>query len=104
MFFIFFLRLACDCSVKARNGGFKYFGIRFYGECHGGNDVEKITQYLDNGHGKSNKCINGIYTECDLKSESELCAGIEYAEYIYELMDTREKGEQESFVKFLSFY
>lgn len=79
--------LACRCSEKARKLNLKYFGIRFYGECYGGNDIlalheqmreEDMTEKSSHVH-----CINGEYAKCN--SIEKECAGTHLGEYVYEI-------------------
>lgn len=77
--------LACRCSKKARSSKFKYFGIRNYGLCFGGNDVKALRKQMEmRKHSDSSDCITGQFTACNTTEKAE-CAGNVGGEYIYEL-------------------
>lgn len=80
--------LACRCEAMARNKGFSYFAIGFYGECWAGKDTTAVANHILNpGVHDSSECVGGDYGICD-HSSSEPCAGVEDNEYIYEIIKT----------------
>ncbi|XP_057313930.1 adhesion G protein-coupled receptor B1-like [Hydractinia symbiolongicarpus] len=80
--------LACRCSEKARAKGLKFFGIRFYGVCYGGNDISALErQLVQNKNKKINNCVNGKYRVCLAADSNMECAGKANGEYIYEITE-----------------
>ena len=81
-----FSSLACRCKVEAEKNGFKYFGIRYFGECYGGN-----AETVDNAR-SSSRCFQGAhYGPCNDEAEAE-CGGKELADYVYSLKKSGEEG------------
>ncbi len=70
--------MLCHCGKKAKEGGFKYFGLQYYGECWAGNNADFSK------HGVSKNCVNGLYQECSV-AEDKACSGKGGANYMYEL-------------------
>eukprot|EP00795_Rhopilema_esculentum_P016407 gene16407-7813_t len=78
--------LACRCKVEAEKHGFKYFGIRYFGECYGGN-----AGTIDNAR-SSSRCFQGAhYGPCNDEVEAE-CGGQALADYVYSL---KKSGEED---------
>ncbi|KXJ23691.1 coadhesin [Exaiptasia diaphana] len=77
--------LACRCAEKARQKGYKVFGLQFYGECWGGPSGEAV--YSKDG--PSNNCIQNLEVPRDCSKEDHLseCVGGPKTNYIYYLMD-----------------
>ena len=77
--------------MEAERLGYTYFGIRFFAECYGGREHDRLEALLDSGKGLSNDCVNPHYKGCDHSVESE-CAGRGSSEYVFSLVDVKEKG------------
>eukprot|EP00794_Sanderia_malayensis_P011287 gene11287-12468_t len=72
--------LACRCAAKAKENNLEYFGIRFYGECYGGNSALTKVEHA------SNACFQGIsYGKCNDTNIKE-CGGQANADYIYKMI------------------
>ncbi|KAK3754865.1 hypothetical protein QZH41_011339, partial [Actinostola sp. cb2023] len=78
--------LACRCAEKAREKGYKVFGLQFYGECWGGSNGEM----LFSKDGPSNDCIQQLSDpkECVKSDPFSECVGAANTNYIYRLTDT----------------
>ena len=83
-----FCSLACRCSIEAKKMKYAYFGIRFYGECYGGNIAT-----IDDRH-RSNNCFSNTYGECNDTDVSE-CGGKGGTDYIYKLISDQENSESD---------
>jgi len=76
--------LACRCSKIARDGGYAYFGIRFWAECWGGKNQAALDKVIKDGEHTSNQCSSHKFGACDDSANTE-CVGKADAEYIYVL-------------------
>jgi len=77
--------LACRCAEKAREKGYKIFGLQFYGECWSGPNAEAF--YSKDG--PSNDCIQQFEKpmECVKSDPFSECVGKQHTNYIYRLTD-----------------
>jgi len=85
--------LACECAEKAKEQGYKYFGIGFYGECFAGKNVGLAGVLAKTPI--SDLCIRGDYTACEkVEDGSHECVGGANAEYIYTIQEQAAQAEQ----------
>jgi len=73
-------QMICRCAEAAKQGGYNYFAIQFWGECWTGND----TTVNYNRNGMSTNCRNEGFDEC--KCNSYNCVGMAYTNYVYKLL------------------
>ncbi|KXJ11386.1 uncharacterized protein LOC110243771 [Exaiptasia diaphana] len=74
----------CDCANTTLSKGYKYFGIQFYAECWGGDVTEAMMQSMESNDKSPDGCVNTAgLGSCS--SESEMCVGKEWANYVYEV-------------------
>jgi len=69
---IYMPQLMCRCANKAKELGFRYFGLQYFGECWAGND----TSYAKLGSSEPSGCFakpGRVQTPCDYKVESNQC-------------------------------
>ncbi|XP_057306541.1 coadhesin-like [Hydractinia symbiolongicarpus] len=76
--------LACKCYSLAKEKGFRYFGLQFYGECWSG----PSERYFRDG--PSTKCIGNDFKSCNKSTDTE-CVGAPFTNYIYDTQSTKEK-------------
>jgi len=76
--------LACRCHTKAKDDGYRFFSLGFYGECFAGKDDQKYANLLNSTDKYADNCVNGNSEICDDRSQYE-CVGKANAEYIYYL-------------------
>ena len=74
-------RLICRCALAAGNKGYTFFGIQHYGECWSSADAASRFHM----YGPNNKCINTEFKSCNNQASNEACAGVKYANYVYEI-------------------
>ncbi|XP_028410487.1 uncharacterized protein LOC114533162 [Dendronephthya gigantea] len=86
-FGIFISELVCDCAKKAKEKGFTYFGLQFYGECWGS---EKAGLTFAK-YGKTERCWNGNYSKCQ-KSDKGHCVGRDNANFVFKLSAPEPEG------------
>jgi hypothetical protein len=81
----FIFSLACRCAEKAREKGYKVFGLQFYGECWGGPNGEM----LFSKDGPTDTCIQQLTKPyaCVKHDPFSECVGGENTNYIYRLTD-----------------
>ena len=87
-FFSLVGRLACHCAKKARDKGYKVFGLQFYGECW--SDENGLETYQKFGKADDKKCIMDLIYEnnqyawkyCDMASDQP-CIGKDSTNYVY---------------------
>ncbi|XP_057291700.1 hemicentin-1-like [Hydractinia symbiolongicarpus] len=84
-------RIACKCDKAAKEKGYDFFALRYYGICVG---LSKI------GHIEKRKgaCMNAKFKDCDDAAPGE-CIGKDFAETIYEIGVDGGYGEWEKFGK-----
>ena len=84
-----FLSLACACAEKAKENGWQYFGLQFWGECWGGPSLE-YDKYGPSAECKANTKdpATGKYGSCDDASAGE-CVGLQWSNYVYKLKDSQ---------------
>ncbi|CAH3028481.1 unnamed protein product, partial [Porites evermanni] len=83
-------RLACECAKKARDKGYKVFGLQFYGECW--SDENGLQTYQKFGKANDKKCIMDLlyknnqyeWKYCD-KASDQPCIGEDSTNYVYVL-------------------
>lgn len=83
-------RLACQCAKKARDKGYKVFGLQFYGECW--SDENGLQTYQKFGKANEKKCIMDLlyknnqyeWKYCDMASDQP-CIGQDSTNYVYVL-------------------
>ena len=75
-------RLACRCANKAAVEGYKYFGLRNWGECWGEKDAGKMEAILSDVTHASQECLGNDYRPCDNNATSE-CVGKAHSTYVY---------------------
>ena len=74
--------LLCECAQVAKEAGYKYFGLQFYGECWSGPGELRYNKY-----GKSKKCIDGNFRSKKCTSPNgNRCTGQEHANYVYQII------------------
>ena len=89
-FFSLLGRLACQCAKKARDKGYKVFGLQFYGECW--SDENGLQTYQKFGKANDKKCIMDLlyknnqyeWKYCDMASDQP-CIGQDSTNYVYVL-------------------
>ena len=89
-FFSLLGRLACQCAKKARDKGYKVFGLQFYGECW--SDENGLQTYQKFGKANDKKCIMDLlyknnqyeWKYCD-KASDQPCIGEDSTNYVYVL-------------------
>jgi len=86
----FYLSLACRCHKKAKEMGYKFFAIRFFGECVGGSDEGVLEETLKSGKGLSNACNNIHHDKCDNHNGGTECVGMANADYLYRVTQANE--------------
>lgn len=84
--------LACECADKAKSSNLKFFGIGFYGECFGGNNMIEFANLKSSK--AANKCVSGSYSVCEGTDGDHECAGQANAEYIY-ILDSPTESDTE---------
>ena len=84
----------CDCSKKAKSGGYKVFGLGFYGECWAG--MEKTF----NQSPISMDCVQYLQESCNDADDKEVCIGKADVEFVY--MSGKLTGNLPVFVSSLS--
>ena len=67
------------CAKKVVEGGFRYFGLQFYGECWSGDHAEHLFAT------ESKKCIGHNYGSCD-DNTLGACTGEAGNNYVYEIV------------------
>eukprot|EP00111_Clytia_hemisphaerica_P005832 TCONS_00016883-protein len=74
-------KLVCECAKKAKNQGYKYFGLQYYGLCMSGSS-HTFDQY-----GASGKCVDDQYaTTCEKGGKTDsICMGQEHTNYVYQI-------------------
>lgn len=80
--------LACRCAKKAREMGYSYISIRFWGECYAGKSFSEVESLLTDVNWKSSQCSNPHFQSCDDSTEHE-CAGKSQADYIYTVKEEK---------------
>ena len=70
----FLSRAICRCEKAAAAKGFRYFSIRYFGECHGLKSLPSE---------KSEFCVHHTFEQC--VQLHERCVGAEEAEYVYKV-------------------
>ena len=80
---------ACKCTKEVKERGFKLFGLRFYGECFVGNDIDGFERYLETApaFGKEH-CVGDTYRRCNESDEKE-CVGTGIGECIYKIKQSK---------------
>ena len=89
-FFSLLGRLACQCAKKARDKGYKVFGLQFYGECW--SDENGLQTHQKFGKANDKKCIMDLlyknnqyeWKYCDMASDQP-CIGQDSTNYVYVL-------------------
>ena len=71
------LRLACRCSARAKEAGYPFFALRFWGICLG-------VQNLNSFRASSTECSTGNLKPCSAH-QTEECVGKGNADFIYRL-------------------
>ena len=94
-----FFSIACKCANEAKVKGFALFGLRFFGECYGGNDIDRFERYIKSSPAVGRRhCQNYKYQRCN-NSHVKECVGTGLGEYIYEIKQETQQGEP-----YLSFF
>ncbi|CAB3983251.1 neural cell adhesion molecule 1-like [Paramuricea clavata] len=75
-------KIVCDCGKAAKDEGYRYFCIEFYGECWGYKDFN-----VNQPHAGANACWGKRpnYDTCIHNQRSPICVGTGKHGYIYEL-------------------
>jgi hypothetical protein len=82
-----FIDICCllfsSCSILAKDGGYRFFGVQNYKECWAG----ELTSQFFVSFRKANKCwgVRPNYRECNDYAETK-CVGPPYYNYIYEII------------------
>ena len=76
-----------SCGKAAKDGGYKYFCIEYYGECWGYKDFD-----VQQPHAGATRCWGKRpdYDKCvhdEEKQKSPVCVGTDFHGYIYEVND-----------------
>ncbi|KAL9968558.1 hypothetical protein ACROYT_G020666 [Oculina patagonica] len=69
--------LVCRCASKARDMGYQYFGIQYYGECWAGKDFTSPK--------RKKSCIDEYYKKCNKTGSNRICAGKTWTNFVYEV-------------------
>ena len=67
--------------MAAQEKGYTFFGLQYFGECWSGLNSRKTPKR----HGKSKKCLNEFFGECEKEDEGN-CVGGENANYVFEVI------------------
>ncbi|XP_028417926.1 neurogenic locus notch homolog protein 1-like [Dendronephthya gigantea] len=84
----FLKALTCRCAELAKERGYRYYGLQFFGECWSGEHSEEI---FETKKAKSCWGYRPNYTQCVDDSPNE-CVGKEHHNYIYEVMPEVPEG------------
>ena len=79
---LYIFSLACACAEKAKEKGYEYFGLQFFGECWSGPSLEPDRD------GLSTNCIGNNYKPCDDSSDTE-CIGKAFTNYVYKRRESK---------------
>ncbi|XP_031562905.1 uncharacterized protein LOC116298543 [Actinia tenebrosa] len=82
--------LACRCAAKAKEKGYKVFGLQFFGECWSGPTAEaNYAKYGAAEASKSYQFTGNPPPPCD-KSKEQECVGGPMVNYVYRLKDEQQ--------------
>lgn len=71
--------MACRCAKKAREAGFRFFALQFWGECWSA-DTYQIE------YKPASNCVGDSFGKCDDAAETE-CVGAKKVNYLYKLKE-----------------
>lgn len=80
LFSILVISLICSCATKAKEMGYKYIGIQFYGECWAGD-------YFARPLKEKRSCIDLKFRTCQKMGPRRICSGEHWTNFIYELQE-----------------
>ena len=86
---------SCRCAKTAKDNGYDYIGVQYYGECWSSRDA--INRY--NLYGPRDNCVTTLFTpgntafkECS-DNNSLACTGALFSNYVYEIVSGKKKSE-----------
>ncbi|KAK3699595.1 hypothetical protein QZH41_014308, partial [Actinostola sp. cb2023] len=74
----FLHRLLCRCVEKAREKGYQYVGLQFFGQCWSGPASQNFAQA-----GQSSNCIQQYFRQCQRNNKGHACIGGQWTNYVY---------------------
>lgn len=74
-------KMLCECARLAKEKGYQFFGLQFFGECWSGPGANFARD------GPSKNCIGSNFKPCNEKDPESACVGRQFTNFVYKLVD-----------------